>query len=180
MRFPATKGLDLAARRGPFAGTAGHLDAPYAATPAPVVEAMLDLAGLRRGERLLDLGCGDGRIAIAAARRGAAALGVDIDSCRVAEARAAARSAGLSSQARFRRGDLFEAPLASVDVVTLYLLAHVNAWLAPRLRAAARPGTRIVSHAFAMEGWTPAAIERVGQARLYLWIVPGDRETNPN
>jgi ribosomal protein L11 methylase PrmA len=141
-----------------------------------MVEAMLDLAGLRPGERLLDLGCGDGRIAIAAARRGAGAMGVDIDPRRVAEARAAARAAGLSRQARFRRGDLFEAPLASADVVTLYLLAHVNAWLGPRLRGEARPGTRIVSHAFPIEGWPPAAIRRVGEARLYLWIVPGAPE----
>jgi len=165
--------IDLAALRGPFAGTAGHLDAPYAATPPPVVEAMLDLAGLRPGERLLDLGCGDGRIAIAGAARGAQATGIDIDPVRVAAATAAARAAGLAERAFFRCEDLFAAPLAGVDVVTMYLLAHVNAWLAPRLRAEALPGTRIVSHAFPIRDWTPARTRRVGEAALYLWIVPG-------
>ena len=159
----------LAALRGPFAGTAGHLDAPYAETPASIVEAMLDLAELSPGERLVDLGSGDGRIVIAAARRGADALGVDVDPRRIAEARQAAHAAGLSDRARFRREDLFSTPLGEADVVTLYLLEHVNAWLAPRLRAEARSGTRIVSHAFSIEGWEPVVTRRVGRTSLHLW-----------
>jgi ribosomal protein L11 methylase PrmA len=162
--------LDLAALRGPFAGTAGHLDAPYAETPEPVVEAMLDLAGLSSGERLLDLGSGDGRIAIAAARRGATALGIDIDPRRIAQAEETARAAGLADRARFRHEDLFATPLGEAEVITLYLLGHVNAWLGPRLRAEARPGARIVSHAFPIKDWEPAATRRVGAASLYLWI----------
>ena len=162
---------DIAALRGPFAGIAGHLDAPYWQTSPEVVEAMLDLAAVGPGERLLDLGCGDGRIVIAAARRGAEALGVDIDPRRVAEAEAAALAAGLSQRARFRREDLFATPLGAADIITLYLLAHVNAWLRPRLLAEARPGTRIVSHAFAIEGWEPAATRQLGPRMLYLWIV---------
>ena len=166
----APPGHDLARLRGPFAGTEGHLDAPYAETPPAVVEAMLDLAGLAPGERLLDLGSGDGRVVLAAARRGALALGIEIDSARVAEARRAARAAGLSARARFRRGDLFAAPLGEAEVITLYLLGHVNDWLGPRLRAEARPGTRIVSHAFPIRGWEPAAQRPLGRLGLYLWI----------
>ncbi len=162
---------DLAALRGPFAGTVGHLDAPYWQTPPEVVEAMLDLAAIRPGERLLDLGCGDGRIVIAAARREAQALGVDIDARRIAEAEAAAHAAGLAGRASFRREDLFTSPVDTADVITLYLLGHVNAWLRPRLAGAARPGTRIVSHAFAMDSWEPAATRRLGHLTLYLWIV---------
>jgi ribosomal protein L11 methylase PrmA len=162
--------IDLAAARGPFAGTEGHLDAPYAETPPALVEALLDLAGLEAGERLLDLGSGDGRIVIAAARRGAQALGVDIDSRRIAEAEAAARAAGVAERARFRREDFFRTPLAGADVIALYLLPHVNAWLQPRLVDEARPGTRIVSHAFPMSDWEPAASRRVGSATLYLWV----------
>lgn len=164
---------DLASQRGPFAGTAGHLDAPYARTPPGVAEAMLDLAQARTGERLLDLGCGDGAIVVAAALRGLDALGIDIDPQRVAEAEAAARAAGVAGRARFRCEDLFATPLADADVVTLYLLPHVNAWLRSRLESEARPGTRVVSHAFPMGEWVPAATRRAGQTTLYLWIVAG-------
>ena len=161
---------ELAALRGPFAGTEGHLDAPYAETPPEVVAAMLDLAGLQPGERLLDLGSGDGRIVLAAARRGADGLGVDIDPLRVAAAEQAARAAGLAERARFRREDLFATPLGQADVITLYLLAPVNVWLGPRLFAEARPGTRIVSHAFPIPDREPVATRLVGWVPLYLWI----------
>ena len=164
---------DLVALRGPFAGTAGHLDAPYWPTSPEVVEAMLDLAAIRPGEQLLDLGCGDGRIVVAAALRGAEALGVDIDPLRVAEAEAAARAAGVTERARFRQEDLFATPLDAADVVSLYLLHHVNGWLRPRLAAEARPGTRIVSHAFGFEDWEPVATRQVGRTTLYMWIVGG-------
>ena len=162
---------DLARLRGPFAGTAGHLDAPYAATPPAVVEAMLDLAALAPGERLLDLGSGDGRIVIEAARRGAEAIGVDIVGERVAQAADAARAAGVADRARFRREDLFATPLGGADVITMYLLGNVNVWLGPRLRAEARPGARIVSYAFPIGGWEPAATRRLPDwTSLYLWV----------
>ncbi len=164
---------EIARLRGPFAGTPGHLDAPYWQTPPAVVEAMLELAELAPGERLLDLGCGDGRIVIAAARRGAQALGVDIDPSRIVEARRAARDAGLAERAEFREADMFATPLGQADVVTLYLLGHVNAWLGPRLLAECRPGARIVSHAFPMGDRPPAATRQVGATTIYLWIVGG-------
>lgn len=159
---------EIAAQRGPFAGQPGHLDAPYRATPIAAVERMLDLAAVRAGTNLLDLGSGDGRIVIAAARRGAIACGIDIDPDRVAQARAAAEGAGV--EARFEQGDLFAAELAEVDVVTLFLLTHVNAWLEGRLKRQLRPGARVAGYAFPMRNWPPAAEERIGDAMLYLWL----------
>jgi SAM-dependent methyltransferase len=168
--MPPSDGLDAAAARGPFAGREGHLDAPFAATPPELVEAMLDLAGTGPGERLIDLGCGDGRIAIAAARRGATALGVDLDRARIAEAEAAARRSGVDGRVAFRREDMFATPLDEADIVTLYLLPHANRLLRPRLLTA-RPGARIVSHSFPIGDWPPDAIREIGRTRLYLWTV---------
>ena len=164
-------GLEIAAARGPFAGQEGHLDAPFATTPPEVVDAMLDLAGVGPGMRLIDLGCGDGRIAIAAARRGALALGVDIDRARIDESEAAARQSGVGGRTAFRREDMFATQLDEADIVTLYLLAYANRLLWPRLLTA-RAGTRIVSHAFPIGDWQPDATREIGRIRLYLWTVP--------
>ena len=134
-----------------------------------LVERMLDLAGAGPGDVLIDLGCGDGRVAIAAARRGARALGVDIDAARIAEADATAQSAPL---ARFRREDLFQTRLDEATIVALYLLPHVNLLLRDRLLNELRPGSRVIGHAFPMPGWTPAAEEQWDGRTIYLWIVP--------
>jgi cyclopropane fatty-acyl-phospholipid synthase-like methyltransferase len=158
---------EIAAQRGPFAGKPGQLDAPYRPTPMAAIELMLDLAEVGPGTRLLDLGSGDGRIVIAAARRGAEAMGIDIDPERVAEAEAAAREAGV--EARFEQGDLFAADLAGVDVVTLFLLTHVNRWLEARLKRELRPGARVVGYAFPMSDWPPAAEASHGRDAIYLW-----------
>jgi len=162
---------EVAAQRGPFAGREGHLDAPYKATPMEIVEQMLDLAGVGPGVRLLDLGCGDGRIVIAAALRGAQASGVDVDPARIASAEAAAREAGLEDRVRFAQGDLFAADLSGVDVVTLFLLAHVNGWLESKLRSELKPGARVVSHAFPMPNWVPSAEEAHDRRTVYLWTL---------
>lgn len=148
------------------------LEVPYVPTPRPVVEAMLEMAGVGPDDHLIDLGSGDGRIAIMAARRGARALGVDLDPARVSEAVLAARAAGLQGRASFRRQDLFATPLREANVITLYLLPDVNLRLRPRLLTEARPGTRIVSHAFHMGDWRPDAHREVDAANVYLWIVP--------
>ncbi len=153
--------------RGPFAGTAGHLDAPYWQSPPDVVERMLDIAKVGAGDCLIDLGCGDGRIVVAAARRGARAIGVDIDPRRIAEAEAACRRAGVA--ACFRQEDLFQTPLATASVVSLYLLGHVNALLHRKLRNELRPGARVVSHAFPIAGWEPSAREEFDRRAIYLW-----------
>ena len=145
---------------------------PFVPSPPEVVEGMLDLAGLKAGERLVDLGSGDGRVAIAAARRGASALGVDISAGLVARARLHARDEGVEGKARFVRGDLFTATIRDADVVTLYLLPDVNRRVRPKLLTELRAGTRVVSHAFDMSEWAPDARRLAAGRMIYLWIVP--------
>src|SRR4051812_8209346 len=159
-------GLLLAGLRAP------ELDIPFVPTPHALVEAMLDLARVGPGDYLIDLGCGDGRIAIAAARRGARALGVDLDPLRIAEGAASARIAGVEAHVRFRRQDLFATPIDEASVVALYLLPGVNLALRPRLLTELRPGARIVSHAFDMGGWRAEAQEVHDGRRILLWLVP--------
>lgn len=149
-----------------------ELDVPFVATPMPAVERMLDMARVGPGDYLIDLGSGDGRIAVAAAQRGARALGVDVDPMRIAEAVAAARLAGVETRARFRRQDLFETPLREATVVTMYLLPRINLALRPRILTELRPGTRVLSHNFTMGEWAPDGEEEVGSSRVYFWIVP--------
>lgn len=149
------------------------LDVPYAGTRPEVVALMLDLAGVQEGERVVDLGTGDGRILIAAARdKGAGGLGVDIDPVLVRRAERNARRAGVAGQVRFEVADLFETPLADADVVAMFLLPEVNLRLRPRLLAELRPGARVVSHAFDMGDWRPDRSGRFGGSRVYMWIVP--------
>ncbi len=145
---------------------------PYVPTPAEVVEGMLDMAKLQPGERLVDLGSGDGRIAIAAARRGARAMGVEINQRLVSRARLNAQMAGQQDNARFVRDDLFAVSLRDADVVTLYLLPQINEQLRPKLLTEMRPGTRVVSHAFDMGDWPPDAHERIAEKNVYLWTIP--------
>jgi SAM-dependent methyltransferase len=147
-------------------------DAPFVPSPDAVVTAMLDLAEVKAGDRLIDLGSGDGRIAIEAARRGARALGIDIDSSLVARANFRAREAELSRRVQFRREDLFETRLRDADVVTLYLLPDINLRLRPRLLNEMRAGSRIVSHAFDMGDWAHDGFANVDGRRVFLWIVP--------
>lgn len=148
------------------------LDVPYVPTPVRVVNRMLDMAELGPGDYLIDLGSGDGRIPIAAARRGARALGVDIDPARIEEAVFAARLAGVENRARFRRQDLFHTPLREASVVTMYLLPDINLRLRPRLLTELRPGTRVVSHNFTLGDWRPDAAVEIDASHIYFWIVP--------
>ncbi|RHW19170.1 class I SAM-dependent methyltransferase [Sphingomonas gilva] len=149
------------------------LDVPYAQTRPEVIAKMLAMAGVGRDDYVLDLGTGDGRILIAAARdRGARGLGVDIDPVLIDQARADARATGVGDRVAFRTQDLFETPLADADVVTMFLLPEVNLRLRPRLLAELEPGARIVSHVFDMGDWRPDATGRAGGARVHGWIVP--------
>ena len=160
---------------GPIFARGG--DVPYVQTPAPVVEAMLALAEVGPDDVVYDLGAGDGRIVIAAARwRGARGVGIEIDPDLVRQARLAAERAGVADRVRFETRDLFTADLRAATVVTLYLSPDLNARLRPRLLAELRPGARIVSHQFPMADWTPSRTVRLtvdGREHvLYLWIVP--------
>ncbi len=147
-------------------------EVPFVPTPHALVQKMLDLAAVGPSDYLIDLGCGDGRIAVAAAQRGARALGVDLDPLRIAEAAAAARIAGVEALVRFRRQDLFRTPIYEASVVALYLLPRINIALRPRLITELRPGSRVVSHAIDMGDWRPEAEETLDGRRIYLWIIP--------
>jgi len=165
--------LPLAAQQPP------GLDVPYVPTPPQVVAQMLALAGPTRNDVLYDLGSGDGRIVIEAARRfGTRGVGVDLNPVRVEEARANARRAGVQGRVRFRQQDLFETDLRPASIVTLYLLPRVNLELRPKLFEQLRPGTRVVSHAFNMGDWEPDSVVEVkvnqgtGRAMVYAWTIP--------
>ncbi len=147
-------------------------DVPYVPTPPELVEKMLDLAQVNAADYLIDLGCGDGRIALAAARRGARAMGVDIDPVRIQEAVNAARFQGMESRVVFRRQDLFRTAIYEATVIALYLLPRINLELRPRLLTELRPGSRVVSHAFHMGDWRPEAEDQLDGRRIFLWIVP--------
>lgn len=148
------------------------LDVPYAGTRPEVVALMLDMAAVGPGDHVVDLGTGDGRILLAAARRGAGGEGVDLDPVLIARARRSAEQAGLAGRVAFRTEDLFRTPLGEASVVTMFLLPEVNLRLRPRILADMQPGARIVSHAFDMADWQPDAQGRAGGARVYLWVVP--------
>jgi len=175
MRLTRREALALAALAIPGLAAAQRepdLEVPYVPTPPDLVERMLELAGVRAGDYLIDLGCGDGRIAIAAARRGARALGVDLDPARIAEAVNAAGFAGLTNLVRFRREDLFRTAIYEASVIALYLLPSVNLRLRPRLLTELRPGSRVVSHNFDMGDWRPDADEHHESGRVLLWTIP--------
>lgn len=151
-------------------------DVVFVPTPQHVVDQMLELAEVKPGDVLYDLGSGDGRIPITAARKyGIRAVGIDIDPERIAEARENARKAGVEKLVTFRQADLFTSDIGEASVVTLYLLESLNEKLRPKLLAELKPGTRIVSHAFRMGNWQPE-VERDAQgSEIFLWRVP-DRQ----
>lgn len=153
--------------------TAPHLDVPYVPTTMPVVDAMLDMAKVRKEDTLYDLGCGDGRIVVRAATRfGCRGVGVDLNPERVREARANAEQAKVTALTRFEVGDVFQFDFSPATVVTMYLLPSVNLKLRPRLLKELQPGSRIVSHDFDMGDWKPEASRDVGRSRIFLWTVP--------
>jgi precorrin-6B methylase 2 len=160
-------------------------DVPYVPTTEEAVQAMLKLAGVTRADTLYDLGCGDGRIVIAAAKTyGAHGVGIDINPVRIAEAKANAKKAGVEHLVRFEENDVFQANFRAATVVTLFLLSSVNLKLRPKLLAELKPGTRIVSNTFDMGDWKPQKEAHVGDGgdddmglshQLYLWTVPARR-----
>ena len=148
-------------------------DVPYEPSTPEIVAAMLDLARVTRRDLVYDLGCGDGRVVIAAVKqRGARGVGVDIDPQRIAEATANARAAGVRKRLSFRTGDLFEAKISDATVVMLYLWPEVNLKLRPKLLQELKPGTRVVSHSHTMGDWEPEKQVEAGGHTLYLWTIP--------
>ena len=150
-----------------------EIHAPYVPTPPAVVTAMLTLAGVKKNDIVYDLGCGDGRIVIAAARNfGAHGIGIDINPERIREARRRARKARVSDRVQFITQDVFEANIAPATVVFLYLLPDLNLELRPKLLRELRPGTRVISHAFTMGDWKPDRQIDVQGNKVYYWVIP--------
>ncbi|MFN9155661.1 MAG: SAM-dependent methyltransferase [bacterium] len=149
-----------------------RFDVPYVPTRQLVVDEMLRLAAVDGNDFLIDLGSGDGRIVVTAARAfGIRGIGFDIDPQRIAEARVNARTAGVQKLVEFREENIFAADFSRATVVTMYLLTAVNLRLRPKLLAELKPGTRVVSHDFHMDDWEPDRRLVVGKT-LYLWIIP--------
>jgi SAM-dependent methyltransferase len=156
-------------------------DVPYVPTTETAVQAMLKLGEVKKTDVVYDLGCGDGRIVIAAAKSyGARGVGIDINPVRIGEAKENAKKAGVEKLVRFEENDLFEAKISEATVVTLFLLPNINLKLRPKLLADLKPGTRVVSNTFDMGDWKPekefivpdTEVDTYLSHRLYLWIVP--------
>jgi SAM-dependent methyltransferase len=157
-------------------------DVPFVPSTEPAVKAMLKLGEVKNTDVLYDLGCGDGRIVIAAAKEaGAHAVGIDINPVRIAEAKENAKKAGVESLVRFEENDLFQADIHEATVVTLFLLPNINLKLRPKLLAELKPGTRIISNTFDMGDWKAekeSALEDSNEEdtylshKFYLWTVP--------
>jgi ribosomal protein L11 methylase PrmA len=156
-------------------------DVIFVPTPQEVVEDMLRLANVSKGDVLYDLGSGDGRIPVTAAKLyGIRGVGIDIDPDRIREAQDNARRNGVESLVRFRLQDLFEADFREATVVTLYLLPDLNLKLRPRLLAELKPGTRIVSHQFDMGDWKPEKKLESNGRTVYFWVVPERKQPRPS
>ena len=148
-------------------------DVIFVPTPMEVVDSMLAVTRVTKEDRLYDLGSGDGRIVITAAKRlGTRGIGIDIDPQRIEESRKNADTAGVKNLVEFRQADLFETDLRQATVITLYLLPTLNVKLRPKLFAELRPGTRVVSHAFNMGDWEPDRTLYAGGRTVYYWVMP--------
>jgi len=166
--FVAAGALAQAAQKPPQ-----YPDVIFVPTPQEVVEEMLRLADVKKGDVLYDLGSGDGRIAVTAAKKyGVRAVGIDIDPQRIREANENARRNGVTDLVKFRQEDLFKADFREATVVTLYLLPDLNVKLRPRLWKELKPGTRIVSHQFEMGDWKPEKTVELNGRTIYLWTIP--------
>ena len=160
---------------GGATAAAPKLDAPWIPSAPAVIAVMLDAAGVSVDDTVYDLGCGEGEIVIAAAKRGARGVGVDLDPERIVNARRNAVRAGVADRVTFVEQDLFKTDVSPATVVTLYLGPDVNRRLRPKLQKELRPGARIVSHDFSMGDWNPDRTIPVHQAPghvVYLWQIP--------
>jgi precorrin-6B methylase 2 len=180
LAFALSAGAQTAVQRAPQAPAAApqkELRAPdviFVPTPQEVVEAMLKVAKVGKGDVLYDLGSGDGRIPITAAQKYGIArgVGIDISAERIKEANENRIKAGVGDRVTFINADLFESNLSDATVVTLYLLPTLNVKLLPKLLKELKPGTRIVSHAFEMGSWKPEQALKVDGRNVYFWTIP--------
>ena len=150
-------------------------DVHYEPTPQLIVEDLLKMAEVNRNDIIYDLGCGDGRFVITAAKKyGARGVGIDIDPERIKDSNRNARIAGVQDKVKFIEGDLFESDFREATVVALYLLPDLNMQLRPKLLQELKPGTRIVSHEFDLYDWQPDKMGHLGRNKYYFWVVPAD------
>ena len=144
---------------------------PFVPSPREVVDKMIELAGIKKGDVVFDMGSGDGRIVIAAAKKGARAVGFEIDGDLIKESRENIRKAGVQDLAEIRQQDILTVDFSPASVVTMYLLPDVNLKLRPNLLKQLKPGSRVVSHSFDMDDWKPDKIEKVDGRTIYLWTI---------
>ena len=166
--------LPIAAQQAGTPQPGRRPDIHWVPTPPAVVDAMLKLADVKPTDVVYDLGCGDGRMVIAAAKQyGTRGVGVDLDPARIREARANAKAQGVDQLVTFRVGDMFETDLREATVVMLYLLPELNRRLKPKLFAELPPGARVVSHDFDMgKDWPPDRSVNLGADGIYMWVMP--------
>ncbi len=184
MRWPAVLGVPLLAALAvlpsPAQSRYANKLAPYVSSPVRVVDKMLEMAVIKPGEKLYDLGCGDGRILIAAVQKyKAKAVGVEISPKLVAKANANIEKQGISDQAHAVEGDLLETDLSNADVVTIYLATPLNEKLRPRLERYLHPGARVVSHDYPIHGWKPTRVEKTDDRHahlIFLYEMPAARD----
>ena len=177
--IPALMCLTLILTPSFWAGQQKQLDVPYVPTKYPVVDEMLKMAAIQKGDLVYDLGCGDGRLVIGAAQRyGARGVGYDIDPERIRESKENAAKAGVTNLVKFFEQDLFTADFHEATVMTLYLLTSVNLKLRPKMLKELKPGTRIVSHNFGMGEWRPDQSSTVMvddiPHEVFLWTIPAN------
>jgi len=154
-------------------GTIPGRDVRYEPTPMPIVRALLELAEVGPRDVVYDLGSGDGRIPITAAKEfGARGVGIEIDPALVAQAQANAHEAGVADKVEFRLANMYQADVRSATVVTLFLHPGPNLKLREKLRSDLQPGSRVVSYVWDMGGWTPTEVRRVNEHRIFLWRIP--------
>jgi cyclopropane fatty-acyl-phospholipid synthase-like methyltransferase len=148
---------------------------PFVPSPQEVVDRMIELAGVKKGDVVYDMGSGDGRIVIAAAKKGARAVGFEIDGDLVKESRENIRKAGVQNLAEIRQQDILTVNFSQASVVTMYLLPDVNLKLKPNLLKQLKPGSRVVSHSFDMGDWKPDKVEQVDGRTVRLWTIPAKK-----
>jgi cyclopropane fatty-acyl-phospholipid synthase-like methyltransferase len=148
---------------------------PFVPSPQEVVDKMIELAAVKKGDVVYDMGSGDGRIVIAAAKKGARAVGFEIDGDLVKESRVNIRKAGVQNLAEIRQQDILTVDFSPASVVTMYLLPDVNLKLKPNLLKQLKPGSRLVSHSFDMGDWKPDKVERVDGRTINFWVIPAKK-----